>query len=656
MPDVKPGWGARAARNRKAGRADRPACSALGMRFYTGNMFPAALSQRDLHRPPRLLEPDRQDRRRHHRGEAQPQRQREVLGAVLDRVPAGQRLYRAPGRRRSDERWPRCWSPTTMPARSTASATTIAAWLDAECLRHLARRKSPGRGAASARDRPPLGWKTDGGQGAKYRTLNLEKADRARPADTHGPKRQPRSAFARRRIAHDIVVTRAGPRARRNLGTLLLASWPAAAQQPAAPLPGRMANARSLTLGDKGTVFVGTRLQDKVYAIVDKDGKREVKMIASGLYRPNGVAFKDGTLYIAELSKISKIEKIEDNLDNPPKPTVIYDDLPKDEAHGWKFIGIGPTTSSTFRSARPATTAMPPEGMRRSAASTSTAAARRRSRGACATPSASTGIRNRSSSTSPTTAATGCRRTCPRTSSTASPRSASISASPFCHQGNILDPEFGWGKSRRVRAAGRPAGPALGRAGHAVLHRQHVPGEVQERASSSPATAPGTATKKIGGDVVIVKLNKDGTVKSIEPFLTGFLEENNVYRPSGRRAGHEGRLAARLRRLERRGLPRDLRQAEGGGEATLIPSLRAKRSKSIPPLAGGMLSTLHHTDEKGVAAAGAAIARRSWLRCALSASGETIEHASRLSRLPRRERPVRDRETPSLGGQQAPTR
>src|SRR4051812_18759746 len=101
-------------------------------------------------------------------------------------------------------------------------------------------------------------------------------------------------------------------------------------------------NARSMRVSDKGTIFVGSRLIDKVYAVVDKGGKPEVKVIASGLYRPNGVAFKDGTLYIAELSKISKIEKIEDNLDNPPKPVVIYDDLPKDEAHGWKFISIGP--------------------------------------------------------------------------------------------------------------------------------------------------------------------------------------------------------------------------------------------------------------------------------------------------------------------------
>ena len=84
-----------------------------------------------------------------------------------------------------------------------------------------------------------------------------------------------------------------------------------------------VANAREMALGDKGTLFVGSRLLDKVSAIVDKDGKRTVKVLASGLYRPNGVAFKDGTLYIAELSKVSKIEKVEDNLDSPPKPVVI---------------------------------------------------------------------------------------------------------------------------------------------------------------------------------------------------------------------------------------------------------------------------------------------------------------------------------------------
>jgi glucose/arabinose dehydrogenase len=81
-----------------------------------------------------------------------------------------------------------------------------------------------------------------------------------------------------------------------------------------------MVNARSLARGDKGTIFVSTRLLDKIYAITEKNGKREVKPLFSGLFRPNGLAFRNGTLYIAELNKISKVENIEDNLDNPPKP------------------------------------------------------------------------------------------------------------------------------------------------------------------------------------------------------------------------------------------------------------------------------------------------------------------------------------------------
>src|SRR4029077_21262318 len=61
-------------------------------------------------------------------------------------------------------------------------------------------------------------------------------------------------------------------------------------------------NARTLRLGDKGTGFVSRRVQHKVHAIVTKDGKRELKVVASGLHRPNGIALHKGTLYIAELS------------------------------------------------------------------------------------------------------------------------------------------------------------------------------------------------------------------------------------------------------------------------------------------------------------------------------------------------------------------
>lgn len=105
-------------------------------------------------------------------------------------------------------------------------------------------------------------------------------------------------------------------------------------------------NARSMALGAKGTVFVGNRDGDKVYALVDedKDGVAEkTYVIAQGLKdMPNGVAFKDGSLYVAEVSRIWRFDNIEDQLANPPKPVLVYDKLPKDTHHGWKYIAFGP--------------------------------------------------------------------------------------------------------------------------------------------------------------------------------------------------------------------------------------------------------------------------------------------------------------------------
>lgn len=104
-------------------------------------------------------------------------------------------------------------------------------------------------------------------------------------------------------------------------------------------------NPRSLALGSKGTVFAGNRDGDKVYAMVDenKDGIAEkTYIIAQGLKdMPNGLAFKDGSLYVAEVSKIWRYDQIEDHLANPPKPVLVYDKLPKDTHHGWKYIAFG---------------------------------------------------------------------------------------------------------------------------------------------------------------------------------------------------------------------------------------------------------------------------------------------------------------------------
>ena len=104
-------------------------------------------------------------------------------------------------------------------------------------------------------------------------------------------------------------------------------------------------NARSLALGERGTVFVGNRQGKNVYALVDadNDGRAEKKYtIAEGLNMPNGVAFYKGSLYIAELNKVSRIDNIESKLDNPGKPVLVSDTFPSEAPHGWKYIAFGP--------------------------------------------------------------------------------------------------------------------------------------------------------------------------------------------------------------------------------------------------------------------------------------------------------------------------
>ena len=104
-------------------------------------------------------------------------------------------------------------------------------------------------------------------------------------------------------------------------------------------------DAKSICLGDKGTVFVGNRSGDKVYALVDEDGDfKSDKMftIADNMNSPNGLAFYKGSLFVAEINKVWKFENIESQLALPPQPELISDAFPSDGHHGWKYIAFGP--------------------------------------------------------------------------------------------------------------------------------------------------------------------------------------------------------------------------------------------------------------------------------------------------------------------------
>jgi glucose/arabinose dehydrogenase len=293
-----------------------------------------------------------------------------------------------------------------------------------------------------------------------------------------------------------------------------------------------LANARSLAVGDKGTVFVGSRLIDKVYAIVNKDGKREVKVLASGLYRPNGVAFHNGTLYIAELSKISKIDNVEDVLDNPPKPTVIYDNLPKDEAHGWKFIAIGPDNKLYVEVGQPGNDVLHDDAHGQ---------IRRLNLDGTGAEVVAYGVRHSLGfDWHPETkqmyftdnGRDWMSEDVPEDELNRVTKVGEDFGAPYCYQGNIPDSEFGWGHSCSEFT------PPVGLMGPhaAALGFRFYTGNMFPKAYKNAIIlarhGSWNRSKKFGGDVVVVKLDKDGKVKSIEPLITGFLDNNSyVGRP-----------------------------------------------------------------------------------------------------------------------------
>ncbi len=287
-------------------------------------------------------------------------------------------------------------------------------------------------------------------------------------------------------------------------------------------------NARTLRLGDKGTVFVSSRLKDKIHAIVDKDGKREIKVIASGLYRPNGIVLHNGTLYIAELYQISKIEEIEDKLDNPPKPTVIYSDLPKDEPHGWKYLTVGPDNKLYFQVGAPCNICMPSDAH---------AQIRRINLDGTGAEVVARGIRQIvGMDWHPVTkqlyftehSRDWLSEDFPqdKLNRLANPGKDNFGY-PYCHQGNLPDPEFGWGRScdeftKPLALLGPHAAPL----GMRFYTGNMFPAEYRG-AILIARHGSWNRTQKFGGDIAIAKLNKDGTVKSVEPFITGFIENNN---------------------------------------------------------------------------------------------------------------------------------
>jgi glucose/arabinose dehydrogenase len=285
-------------------------------------------------------------------------------------------------------------------------------------------------------------------------------------------------------------------------------------------------NARSLRIGDKGTVFVSNRLLDKVYAIVDRNGKREVKVIASGMDRPNGLAFHKGTLYIAEGTRISKLENIEDNLDNPGKPIVIYSDFMNSQSHGWKFMGLGPDNMLYVNVGSPCNICEPPAG---------TGQLRRISLDGKIGEPVVRGVRNSVGfDWHPVTkelwftenGRDWLSEDLPEDELNRVTRNGLHFGFPYCHQGNFTDREMGWGRScDEFESPAALLGPHSAALGMRFYTGTMFPAKYKN-AIFIARHGSWNRTKKIGGDIFVVYLNKDGSVRAKEPFMTGFLRDN----------------------------------------------------------------------------------------------------------------------------------
>lgn len=284
----------------------------------------------------------------------------------------------------------------------------------------------------------------------------------------------------------------------------------------------KLPNARSMAWGSKGTLFVGTRGVGSVYAVVDKGGKREVKVIAKGLAQPSGVAFKAGALYVAEIPRILKYEGIEDRLDNPPAPKVVYE-LPKVAHHNWRFLIFGPDGKLYFNMGAPCNICMPPD---------THANISRINPDGTGFEYYARGVRNSvGADFHPVSKELYFNNhgrdwmgdDVPNDTFHHAPRPGLHFGYPFCHQGDVLDPDFGHGRSCSEFAPPLlKLGPHVAAVGIRFYTATVFPPEYRNRAFIAQKGS-WNRTRKIGFRVMTVEL-KPGQPPKYEAFAEGWLQ------------------------------------------------------------------------------------------------------------------------------------
>ena len=289
-------------------------------------------------------------------------------------------------------------------------------------------------------------------------------------------------------------------------------------------------NARSLCLSPNGTLFVGNRNGNKVYAVVDenKDGIGDkVYVVAKGLDTPNGVAFKDGSLYIACISTILKIDSIESHLSNPPQLKVVYDQYPTDGHHGWKFIAFGPDGKLYVPVGAPCNICEQKNPVY--------ASITRINSDGSGLEVFSNGIRNSVGfDWHPVTKELWFTENgrdnmgddVPEDELNRAPQMGMHFGFPYCHQGNILDPEFGKGKNCSDYVAPvKTLGPHVAALGMRFYTGNMFPADYKN-AIFIAKHGSWNRSIPIGYDVTVAKLNGND-IASYTTFAEGWLRPDH---------------------------------------------------------------------------------------------------------------------------------
>lgn len=287
-------------------------------------------------------------------------------------------------------------------------------------------------------------------------------------------------------------------------------------------------DARSMREGDKGTVFVSSLfVAGKLYAVVNNGGQREVKTLAEKLFLPSGIEYHNGSLFLATPKDIVRYDNIEAHLDKLPEPVMVYDKLPGDVPHGWKFIKVGPDNKLYVPVGAPCNICEPDDRY---------AKIFRMNLDGSGVEVVASGVRNTVGfDFQPKTGQlwfTDNQRDwlsedLPEDElNVVTQPSKQNFGYPYCHSGDFADPDLGWGKkcSDYVKPAAK-LGAHSAPLGMRFYTGKMFPAKYQG-AIFIARHGPWNRTQKYAADVVVAFPDGKGGISRVEPFLTGLVENN----------------------------------------------------------------------------------------------------------------------------------